>query len=184
MHTLVGRINAPVVSPLRLKNHDRHPLFRSVSYRNCNVSDAQSIRDLCGNSVELQRRPSRCEICDFKVLPADAVPPSGAKCFHRCFLGRKAGRVALITIRLALNVSNFGGCVNAIDKALPVAFDGVTNPMDFRQIDAETDDHNSAPVDVMVKRPCLTPLVLIKASAIFFTVLARPLTTSTSRQLS
>ena len=41
-----------------------------------------------------------------------------------------------------------------------------------------------APVVVMVKRPCLTPLALISASAIFFTAAAVPLTTSTSRQLS
>ena len=54
----------------------------------------------------------------------------------------------------------------------------------FGQVDACADNHNPAPVDVIVKRPCFTPLVLIKVSAIALTVPALPFTTSTSRQLS
>ena len=41
-----------------------------------------------------------------------------------------------------------------------------------------------APVVVSVSRPCFTPLVLIRASAIFCTMPAFPFTISTSRQLS
>jgi len=75
------------------------------------------------------------------------------------------------------------GCVS-LDESPPVALDRHANPVHLSKIYARSDDHSSAPVEVMVSRPCFTPLVLIRASAIFLTAPAFPLTTRTSRQLS
>src|SRR4029077_3571275 len=121
---------------------------------------------------------------NLEVLPANAASPARANGLHGGLLGGKTCRIALVAIRFPLDVGDFSNGVNAIGKASTVAFDGLANAVDLRQIDSQADDHNSAPVDVMVNRPCLTPLVLIKASAIFLTALTRPLTTRTSRQLS
>ena len=60
--------------------------------------------------------------------------------------------------------------------------DGLANAVYLSEIDASSNDHSSAPVEMMVRSPCLTPLVLIKASTSFFPARAFPLTTRTSRQ--
>ena len=55
-------------------------------------------------------------------------------------------------------------------KRAAVALDGGADAGHFGQVDAGPDDHSSAPGVVMVRRPCLTPLVLIRASAMLLHV--------------
>lgn len=140
--------------------------------------------DSRGDPMQLKRGSSGRQIGDLEILPANPAFPASADGLHAGFLGCEAGGIAFVTIRFPLDVGNLRGGINTAGKPTAVAFYGRANAVDFRQVDSDADDHNSAPVDVMVSRPCLTPLVLIKASAIFLTTLTRPLTTSTSRQLS
>ena len=169
---------------LRFQNDDRHGLDGRMGDRKRDIPDSQAIRELGRDAVELQRRTPRRQIRYLEILPADAAPPACSDGLHPRFLGGESCGIAFVAIRLALDVRDFGGRINALDEAAPVTFDGRANAVHLGEIHARSDDHNSAPVEVMVRRPCFTPLVLIKASAIFFTAAAFPFTTSTSRQLS
>src|SRR5713226_8241054 len=142
------------------------------------------IRNFRGHAVELQRRPAGGEVNYFEVFPANTAPPAGADRFHSGLLGGKTRRIALVAVCFPLHIGDLGGSINSIQEAVPITFDRCTDAVHLRQVDAGSHNHSSAPVVVMVSRPCFTPLVLSKASAIFFTTLALPLTTSTSRQLS
>src|SRR5262249_39892902 len=125
------------------------------------------------------------QIRPLEIAPADAVfPPRPDRLHPRLFRGEASG-VALEAVRLPLGVGDLRVRIDALDKSLAVACDSFPNPTDFSQIDASAQDHyNPAPEVVIVSLPCLTPLVLIKASAILRTAPALPRTTSTSRQLS
>ena len=140
--------------------------------------------DFLGDAVELERGPSAAQVGNFEIAPADAALPTRADGLHAGFFGGKPGGISLVAIRLALYICDLGARVNALDEASAVALDGCADAIDFRQVDADSNDHNSAPVEVMVRRPCLTPLVAMSASAIFFTARTLPFTTRTSRQLS
>src|SRR6185436_16681420 len=86
---------------------------------------------------------------------------------------------------LALHVRDFRRSVDAFDEPLPVSLDRRADPRHLRQVHPGPDDHfSSNPEVVIVSRPCLTPLVLIRVSATFRTSAERPRTTSTSRQWS
>src|SRR5690606_38198358 len=102
--------------------------------------------------------------------------------FHACFFGCEAGRIALKAVRFALDVGALAGGIDAVEKFFAEAFGGGADARDLGEVDAGSDDHRSAPV--MVRRPCFTPLVLMRLSAMRRTSAARPFTTSTSRQLS
>src|SRR5215813_5112881 len=118
-------------------------------------------------------------------MPGDSALPTRADGLHARLFGREARRVALKPVRPLLHIGDFAGSEDAIDKSRAKTFDGFADPIDFGQVHAGTDDHfNSAPVVVMVSRPCLTPFVLIRTSATLRTSPDRPRTTSTSRQLS
>src|SRR5579872_543004 len=135
--------------------------------------------------MEFERRPAGRKIRDFEILPADAAFPPRADGLHSSLLSGKTTGVSLETIGFPLHISDLRGRVDAIDKSLPVALDRRTDAIHFCQVDTGPQDHfSSAPEVVSVRRPCFTPLVLISASAIFWTVAAFPRTTSTSRQLS
>src|ERR1700730_4947083 len=142
------------------------------------------IRNFRCHTVELQRRPAGNEVNYFEIFPANAAPPAGADGFHSGFLGGETRCIALVPVGFPLHIGDLSGSINSIQEAVPITLDRCTDAVHFRQVDAGSDNHNSAPVVVMVSRPCFTPFVLSKASAIFFTMLALPLTTSTSRQLS
>src|SRR5258708_1858291 len=110
--------------------------------------------------------------------------PSRPEGFHAGFFCREPCRVPLEPVRFPLHVSDLPWGVNALDEPRSEASDGGLHSRDFGQIDTGSDDHRSAPELVIVSRPCLTPLVLMSASAIFFTAVDEPFTTRTSRQLS
>jgi len=169
---------------LGFQNDHCHGLHRRVGNRKRDIPDAQAIRKLCCYTVKLQRGTPRRQVLYFEIPPADAASPTSADGLHPSFLGGESGGIAFIAVGLAFDIGDFSGRVDALDKAAAVTFDRASNTVHLGQIDARSDDHSSAPVEVMVRRPCFTPLVLIKASAIFLTAPAFPLTTRTSRQLS
>src|SRR5207237_9501342 len=86
-------------------------------------------------------------------------------------------------ICLGVDIGDIGGGVDALDKSRAESFDGGADARHFGEIDTGAHDHLS-PAPVMVSRPCLTPLVLMRMSATLRTSPALPRTTSTSRQLS
>ena len=169
---------------LGFQDHNGHGLDCRVRKRQRDIPDSQAVRELGRNAVKLQCGAPGGQVLHFKVLPTDAAFPPRANRLHPRFLGGESCGVAFKAVGLALYVGYFGGRVNALDETLSVPLDGPANAVYLGQIDARSNDHSSAPVEVMVRRPCLTPLVLIKASAIFFTAAAFPFTTRTSRQLS
>jgi hypothetical protein len=152
--------------------------------RKRDVPDSQAIRESRSDTMELHRRTPGRQIRYLKVPPTDPTSPACSDGFHPRFLGGESRGIALVAVGFALDVCNFGGRIDALDEAPAVTFDRRANAVYLGEIHARSDYHNSAPVEVMVRRPCLTPLVLIKASAIFLTAAAFPFTTSTSRQLS
>src|SRR5216684_340469 len=168
----------------RFQDHDRHALCRSVRDGERDVADSQVFRKPGRLAMELQCRAAGRQIRDLEVAPANSPFPARADCFHAGFLGGEARGIAFVLVGLSLHISNLFFGVDALDESLAVPLNCLANAAHFRQIDADSNDHNSAPVEVMVSRPCFTPLVLIKVSAIFFTTLALPFTTNTSRQLS
>ena len=169
---------------LVFENHHRHGLVASMRQGQRDIADAELFRDFSGFSVKGQRRTAGGKIGHFEIAPPDASAPSGAQRFHPGFLGGEARGVALIPIRFALRVGDFAIGEDAVLETLAMALDRFAEPADFAQIHARADDHSSAPVVVMVRRPCLTPLVEMSASAIFRTADALPLSTITSRQWS
>jgi|SRR5579864_5313617 len=169
---------------LTFENYDGQPLFSRMSKRKRYIPDAEAIGDLGRDPVELERRSPGRQVGNLEVLPANPAFPACTDGLHTGLFSGKTRGIALVRVRFSLDVGNFGGGINTVGKTPAVALDGGANAGDLHQVDSDADDHNSAPVDVMVRRPCLTPFVLIKASAIFLTALTRPLTTSTSRQLS
>jgi hypothetical protein len=168
----------------RFQNHNCHALCRSVRDGKRDVADSQTFRKLRRFAVELQRRPAGRQVRHLEIAPANSTLPTRADCFHAGLLSGEARSVAFVLIGLSLYVSDLFFSVDALDESLAMPLDGLANPVHFRQVDADSNNHNSTPVEVMVSLPCFTPLVLIKASAIFFTTLALPFTTNTSRQLS
>src|SRR5260370_32126066 len=135
--------------------------------------------------METQRGFSARQVGHFEILPGDAAPPARADSLHTRFLGGEARRITFELIGLPLHIRDLRRCVNAVDEFLPVALDRCLDARDFRQVQPRADDHfSSCPVVVMVKRPCLTPFVLISTSATRRTAADLPRTTRTSRQLS
>src|SRR5262245_39253516 len=135
--------------------------------------------------MERQSGFARGQVGDLEILPGDSMPPTGTDSFHPCLFGGKAGSIALVAVGLTLHISDLPWGVNPLYELLAEASDGLANAIDLRQIHSGTNDHlNSVPEVVMVSRPCLTPLVLIKASATLRTSADLPRTTRTSRQLS
>src|SRR5215471_110068 len=138
-----------------------------------------------GFAVQFEGWTAGRKIGDLEILPADAALPTGADGFHTGFLSGETAGVALEAVGSPLHVGDLSGRVDALDEAGAIARDVGADAVHLGQVDAGPKDHfNSAPEVVMVRRPCLTPLVLIRASAIFCTAPAFPRTTSTSRQLS
>src|SRR5713101_3608559 len=135
--------------------------------------------------MQSQGGPSGGQVGNFKILPAHASPPTRSDGFHGRLFGCEAPGITLITVGLPFHIGDLAGGVNALGKALTVTVDGLADASDLSKVHARAQDHfSSAPEVVIVRRPCLTPLVLISASAIFLTAPALPRTTSTSRQLS
>src|ERR1700680_1154052 len=106
--------------------------------------------DLESSSMQLERRAARRQVRYFKVFPPDAAAPTGANRLHRGFLGRKASRVALIAVPFALGVGDLGGRIDALQKAQSKTFNCFPNAIHLRHIDADPDDHSSAPVALTV----------------------------------
>src|SRR5437870_8847211 len=118
-------------------------------------------------------------------MPSNTAFPTGADRLHAGLFGGEATCVTLETVRLALDIGDLARRVNALDEAPAETRDRLADAVDFGQVHARPHDHfSSAPDVVIVRRPCLTPLVEISASAIFCTAPAFPRTTRTSRQLS
>ena len=120
-----------------------------------------------GFAVELERGAAGRQICHFEVTPPDAASPTSAERFHPRFLGGESGGVALVSIGFSLGVGDFALGVDTFEEAAAVAANGIPDARDFAEIDARADNHDPPPGDVMVRRPCITPLVEISASAIF-----------------
>src|SRR5260370_36059028 len=133
--------------------------------------------------MQTQRGTSAGQIHNLKILPLHTMSPTGADRLHARFLSGKPGSIALVLIRFALHIGDLGWSKKTIGEPLPVPFDCRANAVDFRYIDPRTDNVTPTPVVVIVRRPCLTPLVEIRASAILRTSPALPFTTRTSRQL-
>src|SRR5579863_2246545 len=118
--------------------------------------------------MEFERGAARGEIGYFEILPADAALPAGAYGLHAGFLGGKAAGIAFEAVGFALDIGDLGRGVDAVDETAAIARDGGADAVDFGEVHAGSQNHfSSAPDVVMVRRPCLTPLVLMRASAIF-----------------
>src|SRR5665213_4303272 len=135
--------------------------------RKRDIADSQAIREAGCGAMELQRWTPGRQVRYFEVPPADPMSPACSDGLHPRFLGGESSGVAFVAVGFALDVGDFSRRIDALDEALPVTFDGRANAVHLGEIHPRSDDHNSAPVEVMVRRPCFTPLVLIKASAIF-----------------
>ncbi len=161
-----GRAADWIQGRLVFQDHHRHGLAGSVGQRKRHVANAPPFRDLGGLSMEFQRWTSGREVGHFKVPPCDAMP-SGAQGFHSSFFGGEAGSVSLEWVGFALGVSDLSVGEHTCFESRSVAFHGRAHSTDFAQIDACSNDQRAAPVVVMVRQPCLTPLVEISASASF-----------------
>src|SRR5579872_1399338 len=184
---VTGRLQQGATRPLRscaFENHDGQRLLRGVGQRQRHIHHGELSSHFCGNTVEGKRRFAAREVRYFEILPAHAAAPAGADRFHASFLRGKTGGVTLKLVRLAFDIRDLVRGEDPVDETRAMAANRFTNPGNFGEIGTDSNDHNSAPVDVIVSLPCFTPLVLINASAIFFTADALPRTTSTSRQLS
>src|ERR1035438_6624072 len=149
------------------------------------MAHAELLRNPRRHAVQPQRGFSRRQVGYLEILPGYPVSPAGADGFHARFLGRKPRRKALEAVRFALHVSDLRRRVDALDEAPAIALDQVAHARYLCQIHSRADDHLiSAPEVVRVSRPCLTPFVLINASASERTPPARPRITITSRHRS
>ena len=140
--------------------------------------------DFRGLPVKRKRGAPASQIDDLQIAPPEPPSPAGSQCLHSCLFCCKSGRKSLKNVRLALGVRDFTIRKNPELEASSVPLDGLPYSRNFAQIHTRAKDHNSAPLVVMVSRPCLTPLVEISASAIFCTTAALPFRINTSRQLS
>ena|ERR1700722_660595 len=120
-----------------------------------------------GFTVKLKRGATGGEVGYFEIAPADAASPTGSQGFHSSFLGGEPCGIAFIEIGFALGVCDFAIGEDTFLETAAVAGEGVFDPRNFAQIDSGSDDHDPPPGEVMVSRPCITPLVDISASAIF-----------------
>ena len=136
------------------------------------------------DAMEPERWFARGHVGDFKVAETYPVAPARPDCLHAGFLGGKPRGVPLEAIRFALDVGDFRGGEDPLQESSAVTLNRRADPRHFTKIHAGADNHSPSPLLVRVRRPCLTPFVLISASAIFLTADAFPRRTSTSRQLS
>src|SRR5438067_1982076 len=98
-------------------------------------------------------------------MPTHAVFPTGADRLHAGLFCREPGGVPLEPVGLTLDVRYLAACINTIDESVPVTFYRLANSVHFRNINTGPYNHRPAPVEVIVRRPCFTPLVLMSVSA-------------------
>ena len=79
---------------------------------------------------------------DFAIAPAHAVIPAGAESLHGGFFGGEARGIALEAIRLGIAIANLSRSVDALQKAVPEALDGLADAGDFGDVDARAYDHS------------------------------------------
>ena len=92
---------------------------------------AKARGDFGGTAMEAEGGPS-AELADnFNLKPGDAVADAGAEGLGAGFLGGESGGKALGGIALAQAVGLFGGSVDAVEEAAPVALDGAVDAADF-----------------------------------------------------
>src|SRR5581483_5487630 len=145
------------------------------------VFHAELFGNFGGLAVKGERRTAAAEVGHFNIAPAESAAPAGAERFHAGLFRCEARGVALETIGFTFCIGDFAIGENASLETVAVAFEGFLHARDLAQIDARADDHRPAPLVVMVRRPCFTPLVEMSASASFCTCAAFPLRIRTSR---
>src|ERR1700693_639162 len=96
-------------------------------------------------AVECNGGPASGLTRDFDVAPAHAVVPSRAESFHASFLGGKAGGVAFHTIGLGVTITDLAFGKHAMEEAVAVAGQGLSDAWNLGDVDAGADNHEPIP---------------------------------------
>ena len=120
--------------PLAFKNNFRERQIPAVCNGEGNVSYAQILSDPFRHAFQTQRWLPAGLSYNFNIAPPNAPPPARPQSLHRCFLCRKASRVALEFISVAFAIGHFAGSVQPLEKGRAVPRDGRLDPVNFRDI--------------------------------------------------
>jgi hypothetical protein len=160
--------------PLGFQNDDGHGLNRGVSDGKGYIPDPQAVRELGRHTVELEGWTARSQVRYLEVLPANAAPPTSSNRLHPRFLRREAGGITFVPVGLAFYVSNFGGCINAIDESATVTFNCRANAIHLSNIYTGSNDHKL--IEFLPKRSYFTysPAFLFRFTVRRFAIFSPP----------
>jgi len=113
--------------------------------RDAHPFDSQAIGKRARHTFQSKPRLSPSLAGDLNVSPTNAVTPPSAEGLHRRFLHGEPRGVALVPILVGFAVRNLPRGEDPLDKCPTVARDGSLDPVDFRNIETQSDDHITSP---------------------------------------
>ena len=128
-------------SGLILEYHFGKGQIAAVRDRQRNILHAELVGDLACGAFEVQSGFAARFARHFNIAPSHAAPPAGPECLHGSFFGRKARGVALEFVLVVFAIGYFARGIDALEKRSAMARDGRADPVDFRNVQAKSNDH-------------------------------------------
>src|SRR6266516_3032458 len=111
---------------LAFKNHLSNCLLLGMRDRQSGVLHPELGGELARYSVKADCGTAARHADHLAIAPSHSMIPSGAKCFHRGFLGCESRGITLHSICLGIAVAHLPGREDAFEKAQSEALDRVT----------------------------------------------------------